>query len=501
MKISFYTSKFIILYYSFAVYASNYNALIFDRSRKFLIEVPTSKIPKDAKSELWASACPAEDKDETDKKFNEEKSFYKNALFVRQIYSEINQQKFSVNICDKPFKLSIASYDQRSVYYEFGYEIYFNKSDEAKFTLSDKSMYSKFQDIMQLTSSPTKLGKFAFNAVKSGFKSVLGRKKIKQDKEKGFMWIPVFKVRIMHRQLRRIKYDIRKNNRQPMIQCDDYSLGKEMFYNIDADEFYSRHVQKKIFQKAELPTDSEVACENRYECFEKWSLIPTDQFQFGSSTLPTCSNVTTIPIWSRIMRDILKKVDNFLYALSRVSEKPLRIIAGVHKYLLLPSKKVWPPKKLIALKKDGFSLFVPKIIYKLVKFKLNNFCKDEDSECWTGVIILIHNNPNFKEEHRICEDKTEKLGWTEITMYETVDLSRNGVKSKAKSKYIYVCAIRQDSIERVGLTYNRKLSTGELSLKNFPGKPKILKELEKLFSLDDEKVIERPSFDDENFHI
>ncbi|XP_065210277.1 uncharacterized protein LOC135838535 [Planococcus citri] len=459
MKTSSHIFKFIVLCCNFAAYAcvvSKYNALIFDRIKKSLIEVPSNKIPEDANYKQWASACPAEDNnDETNKIFNEEKSLYKNALFVRYIYSEKDQQNFAVNICDKPFKLSIVSFNEISFYSEFGYDIYVDKSDEEKFTLSDKSMYRKFQDEMKVLASPTKLTTrllgIPYNAIKSILKS-RGKETIKQDKEKGFIWIPLFKVKIESGQLRKIKYDIRMNNRQPLIECDNHSLGEEMFHNIDAKELYLKDIQEEAFNEAELPKESKVACKNTYECFEKWSLIPTDQFQFGSSALPTCSNVTTIPIWSSILKRILQKVDDFLYALSRMAEKPLHIIAGVHKHLLLPSKTTLPPKKLMILKKDGFALYVPKIIYKMVKLKSKNTCKEQDPNCWSGVLIVIHNNPNFKQEHRICENsKTNELGWTEITMYETI--STTGARSKSESEHTYVCPITKDTLEHIGLKY------------------------------------------------
>ena len=59
-------------------------------------------------------------------------------------------------------------------------------------------------------------------------------------------------------------------------------------------------------------------CESQFICFEKWSLIPIDQFQFGSSTPATCSDMTTVPIWSNLTKKILIKVDHFLNALSQV---------------------------------------------------------------------------------------------------------------------------------------------------------------------------------------
>lgn len=73
-----------------------------------------------------------------------------------------------------------------------------------------------------------------------------------------------------------------------------------------------------MFKTVKLRMETGEACRKSCTCLEKWSLIPTDQFQFGSTELPSCSGITTIPVWSSKVKDILKKVDDYLYALSKV---------------------------------------------------------------------------------------------------------------------------------------------------------------------------------------
>ena len=63
---------------------------------------------------------------------------------------------------------------------------------------------------------------------------------LKKEGEKGFIWIPLFKVKYWHRRLRKIQYVVRKSDKNPMTNCDNYSLGKEMFYNINLDSLYSK---------------------------------------------------------------------------------------------------------------------------------------------------------------------------------------------------------------------------------------------------------------------
>ena len=80
-----------------------------------------------------------------------------------------------------------------------------------------------------------------------------------------------------------------------------------------------QQAQKQLFDKIILPQNlSEGACELGYKCLKKWLLIPSDQFQFETSSSLICSNMTTIPIWSSTVEGIMQKVDNFLYALHQV---------------------------------------------------------------------------------------------------------------------------------------------------------------------------------------
>lgn len=203
----------------------------------------------------------------------------------------------------------------------------------------------------------------------------------------------------------------------------------------------------------------------------------------------------------------------------QVSGKPLRIIAGINKYLKL-SPKTWGLKKAVSLTHKGVTLYVPRIIYKIVKFKVTNNCKNEDGGCWYGVMIVIHNDPNFdKDEHHVCLiDKTEELGWEEITKYD----KPSGKGGQSKSELIYICPIRSDTMEQVGLTYPGMLPVRELSLKRFPYshleqinnlvfddlRRKILQELkpkspqgEKLKESEEKGVIERPLIDDDDFKL
>lgn len=99
-------------------------ALIFDRFEKALIEV-SDELPKDENCGQWATACPAENNQ--DKNFNQKKSINGNALFIKNTYSGDNKlADLKVQVCDQPFKLSIAMFEQRPhLYFEFGYEVIF----------------------------------------------------------------------------------------------------------------------------------------------------------------------------------------------------------------------------------------------------------------------------------------------------------------------------------------------------------------------------------------
>ncbi|XP_065210551.1 uncharacterized protein LOC135838732 [Planococcus citri] len=502
MKKILRSTSFMIIYFIIFATAENFNALLFDRFGKSLIELP-DEISNEAKSGRWASACPANDKEgDPDKEFNEKHSFYGNALFIRGIYDEENLKDISKTICSQPFKLSIVMSNRKPLHYEFGFEIYVNHLDwnADNFKWSNKTKYRSLKTTLKILRDSINPQEVLDKRL---FRITAGRK----DEDKDFIWIPVFRVRSKNRQLKRIEYEIRENNRQPKLLCQDYNLGKEMFNDIDVDinTFYSEKAQKEALLEARYPVKTCVP-KSEYKCLEKWSLIPADQFQFGTSNPPTCSNMTAIPIWSSKVKDILQKLDDYLYLLSQISGKPLRINAGVHKVLEMKTKRT-ELKKFILLKSEKLNLHVPKLIYKMVKFQVTN-CQNEDPGCWHGIVIVIHNDPNFKEKDSICNDKSEELGWKEIK-YENLSTDTEATESK----HVYVCPINKTTLKKIGLKYDESLSTiRELSLKNFPTdkdatepedkdiRSKIFKELEQMKSPQSEpklvqksnKVIERP---------
>lgn len=53
------------------------------------------------------------------------------------------------------------------------------------------------------------------------------------------MWIPLFKVISRKKQVRKIEYEIRRNNVHPIVKCQDYSLGQEIYEGVKVDDFYS----------------------------------------------------------------------------------------------------------------------------------------------------------------------------------------------------------------------------------------------------------------------
>ena len=56
----------------------------------------------------------------------------------------------------------------------------------------------------------------------------------------GFVWIPLFFVELFNRQFRTVAYEISVTNAYPTVpDCQDYSLGKEIFDDIDLDLLYS----------------------------------------------------------------------------------------------------------------------------------------------------------------------------------------------------------------------------------------------------------------------
>ena len=86
--------------------------------------------------------------------------------------------------------------------------------------------------------------------------------------------------------------------------------------------FFQR--DRSTFDAIKMP---ENICWTNFDCFVKLSVVPIDQFRFGKSSAPLCSNMTTIPVWkhNNIIEYFLKKIDQYLYALYRVRNDTFEI--------------------------------------------------------------------------------------------------------------------------------------------------------------------------------
>ncbi|XP_065210754.1 uncharacterized protein LOC135838876 isoform X2 [Planococcus citri] len=388
-------------------------------------------------------------------------------------------------------------------------EIFIQNSETSKFTANFREEHFSKPDYSSNHHEKNELIRYYedFNFSENG-SSMMHLNEIKTMKS---IWIPLFKVWLKSDQVKKITYQIFENNTNPTLPCQNYNLGKEILANTNVDLFYTENNQKEFFQDMTLPPiGSEGACSSEHKCLMKWLLLPSDQFQFGSSsTQLQCSNIPTIPIWSSTIENILRNVDEYLYTLSRISNKPLKIIAGVNQYLQLPNKQLGINNYVILVKEKNI-LAVPKIIYKIVQLKST---KCEDFKCWYSVLIVIHNGPYFSDQDRICEDMSESLGWDDIR-YEKWS------NEASKSKFIYVCPITEKTLEKVGLVWEKNSRFEELSLLHFPHfneanqplesnvKEKVFKELKRLSklnewskSIENNKLIERPQIDDDDFKI
>ncbi|XP_065213273.1 uncharacterized protein LOC135840580 [Planococcus citri] len=474
-------------------------ALIFNREQNSLIAIPDNYSPELKYHTSWVTVCPAQTIDE--REFDKEFSFSNGSLFVKNMQDE----SLPPDECKNPQKLSMAWFKETV---EFGYEIYVEESKG--FVPSHYESYESTKYLLEIKSSSwTKFFQHLIEMSKTEEEVILQLDESKPIME--FIWIPLFKVWFKANRLRKIEYQIRKDNINPMPTCQNYNLGEELFFHADIDSFYKEESQEKAFNGLQLKLGLQKAeCEAEFDCLEKWSLIPTDQFQFGSSSPLICSNITTVPIWRSTVKKILEKLDRYLYALTQVSGKSLRIVAGVSGVLALPRSRSL--KGLLALldnyvyfKHQKFTIRAPHRIYKIVKYKTNDCDSSLDSSvCWHGVLIVIENSPFFQEKNRICEDRTEILKWTEIK-YET---SSSDVGAKP-SKYIYACKINQKSIEGVGLTYKFDVIVGEFSLSMFSEEQR--EEIDRLskkrrneqlvLKLAVNEVLERPVIDDEDFDL
>ncbi|XP_065217313.1 uncharacterized protein LOC135843374 [Planococcus citri] len=430
MKLMLFANFLMVFQFILIQGAEKEEGLVFDRFTRSLFQLP-EQIPKNTVCDAWAVACPAETPEE--KEFIKRYSFTRNGLFLRKIYNKgSNAAEVKKKQCKDPFKFSL-TYNVRSLTFQFGFETYYDLTDAAYFHTHKFDDYKSPGEVAKsmtgfLKKAKTIVWKEYFRILKSAFDSDIRELWFDGNKRMGFAWIYLMKLifTFSKKILWRIEYDISPNSRWPVLeeQCTDFSLGSEFYEDINLDKLYAKDETTLANLKI-----GEFGCRSNYNCFQKWLLVPLSQFRFGSSAPPVCSNMVTIPVWKLNGKDqfYLRKIDQYLYALFRYLGEPLHVIAGVRGENQFKKKRGWG-KTTVYLDLDKKIIPIPRIIYKIVEYRLKN-CQLEEPSCWYSVIIIIHNDPSFKPSDRLCPvELTKQWGWEGIVK-----------DAAAAAEFIYVC--------------------------------------------------------------
>ena len=122
--------------------------------------------------------------------------------------------------------------------------------------------------------------------------------------------------------------------------------------------------------------------------------------------------------------------------------------------------KIFDKKTAIYLYPEKKKIPVPKIIYKIVKYRLNNCTSN--SRCWLSAIIIIHNDPSYDNtsDNRLCDDVTSRWGWNAITE------DPNG----QKFNNIYVCGQQMQILTKLlgRMSASRERERSAFNLENLP---------------------------------
>lgn len=132
-------------------------------------------------------------------------------------------------------------------------------------------------------------------------------------------------------------------------------------------------------------------------------------------------------------------------------------IIDEHEFLNEKDGKV----RKIYLDSENKQISVPKIIYKVVEYRLEN-CVLDEGLCWYSAIIVIDNVPDFYEHEedneKLCtKDVTIDWGWEEITK----DFEGN------QSEIIYVCENDENVRRKLSIDLRSREQEGGLKLSNF----------------------------------
>ncbi|XP_065213033.1 uncharacterized protein LOC135840429 [Planococcus citri] len=401
-----------------------------------------------------AVACPALSTEESD--FNNDVSFGKNSLFVRNIFGPFRSLYNMADIeCEFSYEISV-SYHRASGVFAFGYEVYF---DSIQWSGFETSNYTEFDSVSTAFSKTRNL---AYNVRKSK-KAEL---KFTNDRPADFIWLWMFRMIFNTDNNRPSQVTYTPSpHRDTGIICQDFSLGYEIYKERSIDVNSSYENQIDAFKNVKIPTSEpedeykEVACESETECLIKWSLIPSDEFRFQGPKHISCSDSVTVPIWKTVANEMLNALDNALYALQEIINGKLRVISGVHGELVMPSTGFFK-SKMIRIGSGskimgGGQITVPSIIYKVIKYY-----EDDNSDSETkAIIILVHNDPYFDEENEVCsKSKCELLGWTKV-IHEMIPVA------KRRSKYVYCCPRDKATTEKLGMPCDKE--SEELGLEHF----------------------------------
>ncbi|XP_065223920.1 uncharacterized protein LOC135848074 [Planococcus citri] len=247
----------------------------------------------------------------------------------------------------------------------------------------------------------------------------------------------------------RLTYFITQNDSDLQIECKNKNLGMQFYAKDNLYTYYLDGNQKTVFKDVTVPKIRSVYVSPH-------ALLAPYQFQTIPSEEISCSSLVEVPIWYETAEEPLNYSEKFLVAASQVTSQRLKIIVGTYETLTLQTEKGNKPHEMFL---NGKKIPIPKIIYKIVKFKSHNRGVGKRTY-WFNAVIVIHNQPQVNKEDIICEDKSKYWGWESLRYMSTTNRDEN-----TKSDFIYVCELDKDMQTKLGYYTSNELN---LELDYFP---------------------------------
>ncbi|XP_065216301.1 uncharacterized protein LOC135842667 [Planococcus citri] len=372
----------------------------------------------------YLAACPAFTHQE--RQFNQDVSLTQRSVFSRRIFAKNGSFKnIDTDFCEKSFKPAML-YDRCEKQYEIGYEVYYNDG-EIPHEWYSANRKDKYYCLKSVNTKKPKHKIIENRTIAITTSELVDRHEdnmnVKFNFKNGsrtlaFYWINVLsikrcknkkKVHLKDSYMKRSSQDNELSNFQD--KCENYQQ--------NVDNVYLKKNQKNLLKDVLAPSslfegNPDLSCGQPYGCLTPSQIIPLWFFSKNSARLASCSHMNVIPVWKSIADNNLKKVDLFLVATYKCSNKCDVVFgtSGVLKMKISSFPNVTRKMYLSNAKRDRI-VEIPRIIYRVVRVDLKWQYTDEFIYAYAA--IILHNDPTaVPDTDRLCNKSDAPTGWEKI---------------------------------------------------------------------------------------